>query len=659
MAPSDAASTSTNTQLQDTDTTAKVKIEPEAPLTVAQLAQLATNLSLVNVKEGPLDDATNNARLATPQPATPSEPEPFKSVKSEITIPQDAHYFVIRVTDEGDFLDARKSNVWPTNPLYDKVLRQLYSPTSNVFLIFTVFMSSEFCGIARMASDMMWVGERTIFDKSFLRQKFKLDSQVSYDSVKELTHEPMYKIIRKTGYKLTTEMGGTIHKMLVENQPEGESQPTLSLQTDVSDLSGLDPSFSQDTLMSEGRERQDDTLLQISSLFSNTSVMDVITQEEPATTTLRGTEDDEVSSSSSSKDLDSNPDTDMVALVDYASPKAALLRSPSLLARKRSISVDEDVDLSTEKKLANEDQLTRGRSPERAAELVDQQTEQEEEEKEILPLFGKEVSPPRVKSPEAEKRDSSPKRWSSSRRQSLPPPPRHRSPPPPPRRRSPPPPARNRSPPPPRRNRSPPPLRRRSPPPPRRRSPNPYRQPAYDRFGSVASTSSYGTPDSFGSPSPFPQRSKDPRDRSSTVYVFHTGDTPNHQRDRFDVPTDPRLLGRAIVPQKRPFEESPTAAVDAKDGVTSEEVDLPASVFPLEDDFDEDFSAGGARVGGAGPSSSLSSSSTMAGAGGPSAAIASEAPLPQIKSITLVPAGMSKSRRKKMRKEAMAKPLDF
>jgi hypothetical protein len=35
-------------------------------------------------------------------------------------------------------------------------------------------MSSEFCGIAKMASEMMWVGERTIFDKSALRQKFKL-----------------------------------------------------------------------------------------------------------------------------------------------------------------------------------------------------------------------------------------------------------------------------------------------------------------------------------------------------------------------------------------------------------------------------------------------------------------------------------------------------
>jgi hypothetical protein len=40
--------------------------------------------------------------------------------------------------------------------------------------------------------------------------------------VKELTHEPVYKIIRKNGHELTQDMGGAIHKLLVENQPEEE-----------------------------------------------------------------------------------------------------------------------------------------------------------------------------------------------------------------------------------------------------------------------------------------------------------------------------------------------------------------------------------------------------------------------------------------------------
>ncbi|KAG0373934.1 hypothetical protein BGX24_011052, partial [Mortierella sp. AD032] len=409
----DPTSTFTNCQLEDTIAISKIKVEPEAPPTLVQLTQLATNLSLVNVKEEPLD-ATNNILLETPQPATPNEPGESNPVEQEAIVPHDAHYFVIRVTDEGDFLDARKSCVWPTNPMYDKALRELYSPTSHVFLIFTVFMSSEFCGIARMASDMMWVGERTIFDKSKFRQKFKLEwvacSQVSYDSVKELTHEPVYKIIRKTGYKLTTNLGCTIHKLLVENQPEKEPQPPLSLQTEMSDISALDSSFNQDILMGENGEAQEDPILQINTLYWDTSDMDVDMHEEPATTTLKDKEDDEVSNASSSMDLVSDPDTARIALNDNATPMATLRRSPSLLARKRSISADEGADLSTEMELAKEDRLTRVRSPEQPIAQVEQKKKEDEEqgneenvEEEKL-LSGKEVlPPPRAKSPETEK----------------------------------------------------------------------------------------------------------------------------------------------------------------------------------------------------------------------------------------------------------------
>ncbi|KAF9905772.1 hypothetical protein EC991_001310 [Linnemannia zychae] len=650
MASSDTASTSTSNQLQDTDMTVRVKIEPEAPPTVAQLTQLATNLSLVNVKEEPLDDATNNTQLTTLQATIPSEPELSYHEQPEIVIPQDTHYFVIRVTDEGDFLDARKSNVWPTNPLYDKALRQLYSPTSRIFLIFTVFMSNGFCGIARMASEMMWVGERTIFDKSLLRQKFKLEwvacSYVSYDSVKMVTHEPVYKIIRKTGYKLTTEMGSAIHKILVENQPKEDPQLTLSLQTEISDFSALDTNLSQATLMDRGREHRDDSLLQISALPRDTSNMDDDIQKEQMPTVLGEKEDDDAKrTSSSTMDLDSDPGIDMVAF-----PRSTPPRSRSPLVRKRSISADEDTDLSTEKQLAYEDQLTRGRSPERGAERADLQTEEVEEYPHPPTRHHSPPSPRKISPPPPTKNRSPPPARNRS-----PPPARNRSPPPA-RNRSPPP-ARNRSPPPPRRNRPPPPPSQRSSSLPRRRSPPPYRQPAYDRAGSSTSTSSYGTSGTFRSTPPFPQRSKDPRDRSSTVYVFHTGSSPSHQRDQFNAPTDPRLSGRAIIPQKRPFDGSP-AAVDSKDGgVLSEEVDMPASVFPLEDDFDEDFSVGGT---GAGPSSSSSSSlSSAMVVRSHSAAVMSEAPPPQIKSITLVPAGMSKSRRKKLRKEALSKPLDF
>ncbi|KAG0283697.1 hypothetical protein BGZ96_011913 [Linnemannia gamsii] len=669
---------------EDPTTTTKIKLEPEDDPSLSQVVNASSPEEVVKQESPNPDDATKILREVS-QPATTTTRTTTTTTELGLPDPmeaevgaQDAHYVVIRVSDEVDFNDARKNS------------------TSQVFLIFTVFMSSEFCGIAKMASEMMWMGERTIFDKSTLRQKFKLQwvacSRVSYDSVKELTHEPVYKIIRKNGYELTQDMGGAIHKLLVENQPEEEPQLALALQE--ADNNALDistTSFSQDMLMGNSIDGQDGSTLLLDSMFRDTSDMDVDVSEPTAIGFNDKDKDDneydvDYGDDRSSMDLDSNPDVD-VALTEPASPKATLQRSPR--ARKRSISADENVDLSTELELAHEEreQWTRGRSSEPSyVERVDQETYDKEDrgelgEKEELEEEAKEVgkaeafirqdaSPIRARSPR--KHDPPPlltplhpslpsRRWSPSRRRS-PPPPRPRSSPPPRRRSSPPPPRRNRSPPPPRR-RSPPPLRRRSPPP-----PHYHRQPSYDRPGSVAtSTPYYG----FKSPPPFPQRSKDPRDRSVSTYVFHSGSGPNYQRDRFNnAPTDPRLSGNrsassSVIPQKRLYDETSGSLEDDKSGILGEGEfdDLPASVFPLADDDDDGMSGHFAPPAQAGnPTVAVGSSSSLAPMGGASSSTSTVPPAdppPQITSITLVPAGLSKSRRKKMRKEAFNKPLDF
>ncbi|KAF9143053.1 hypothetical protein BGX30_001503 [Mortierella sp. GBA39] len=676
------------TDLQGFTTSTNIKVEPEDPPALAQAAKASS--PEVAVKQEPLssDDATKFLPQAS-QPTIPSAPGLINPIEAEVGA-QDPHYIVIRVSDESDFNDARRSNVWNTNPMYNKALRELYSPTSQVFLIFTVFMSSEFCGIAKMASEMMWVGERTIFDKSNLRQKFKLQwvacSRVSYDSVKEFTHEPIYKIIRKNGYELPQDIGGGIHKLLVENQPEEEPQPTLALQEE--DSSALDiaaTSFSQDMLMGEDGDAQESPTLHLNSLFRDTSDMDV-DLPEPTTIDFRDKDEDQYQHENdvdsdeegSSMDLDSNLDI-AADLIEFPTPKATLLHRPP--ARKRSISADGDADLSMERALADEEQrqLIRDRSMEPTIERTDREADDEEKEGEDNEMekgeavSRRDVSPIRAKSPR--KLYSPPpsipsRRWSPSRRRS-PPPPQTRSS----RRRSPPPPtssSRYWSPPPPslRRNRSPPPPRRR---PPHRRSPPPppshYPQsPPYERSGLAASTSSsYG----FRSPPPFPQRSKDPRDRSASTYVFHTGSGPNYQRDRFsNAPTDPRLLvsrnaSSSVVPQKRPYDEQSGSMEDDKGTVLADAVDLPASVFPLADDADDgmgDHFISPTQPINPSATGASSSSSSSAAPGGPSSSTSttpSADPPLQITSITLIPAGMSKNRRKKMRKEALAKPLDF
>ncbi|KAF8948855.1 hypothetical protein BGZ47_002015 [Haplosporangium gracile] len=673
-------------ELEDSITTIKIKVEPEDPSTLAQAAEAPSPEVVVKQEPVSSDEATKILREAS-QRTTTSKPGLPDSMETEVGA-QDVHYFVIRVSDEVDFNDARKSNVWNTNPMYDKALRELYSPTSKVFLIFTVFMSSEFCGIAKMASEMMWVGERTIFDKSNLRQKFKLQwvacSRVSYDSVKEVTHEPVYKIIRKNGHELTQDMGSAIHKLLVENQPEEEPQPTLALQqAESSALDITSTSFSQHMLMSESADAQEGSTLHLNSLFRDSFDM-AVDLPGPATVDFQDKDKDEdeddvdYDDDGTSMDLDSNSHT-ADDLIEFPSPKATLPRSPRAL--KRSISADENADLSVELALANEERehSIRGHSMESASiERLEQKPEEREESKKEVgvkeedkememgeTVFRRDASPIRARSPR--KRDSPPpslplRRWSPSRRRS----------PPPPRRRSPPPSSsRNRSLPPPRRNRSPPPHRRRSPPPPRRKSPPPpsyyHQTPSYDRSRSATSTSNYY---GFRSPPPFPQRSKDPRDRSASTHIFHSGTGPNYQRDRFsNAPMDPRLSGNRsassnVVPQKRPYDETSGSMEDNKDGILANAVDLPASVFPLADDDEDGIGDHFAPpLQSVDPSAGASSSSSSYTAlGGPSSSTSTVAPVdppPQITSITLVPAGMSKSRRKKMRKEAYAKPLDF
>ncbi|KAG9066170.1 hypothetical protein KI688_001389 [Linnemannia hyalina] len=566
------------TDLQGFTTSTNIKVEPEDPPTLAQAAKASS--PEVAVKQEPLssEDATKFLPQAS-QPTIPSAPGLVNPMGAEVGA-QDPHYIVIRVSDEGDFNDARRSNIWNTNPMYNKALRELYSPTSQVFLIFTVFMSSEFCGIAKMASEMMWVGERTIFDKSNLRQKFKLQwvacSRVSYDSVKEFTHEPIYKIIRKNGCELPQDIGGGIHKLLVENQPEEEPQPTLALQED--DSSALDitaTSFSQDMLMGEGANAQESPTLHLNSLFMDTSDMDV-DLPEPTTNDFQDKDKDEDQDKDEGdvdSDEESHPENSIHLHLQFLQG-AGRLRDVDRLHRLKCDPLEGDhhrhqhhhpgTGPHHHHRFEGIDPLHRPVEDRHVADLhlhhhhitlSHLHTNDRDYQRLLLPATASGL--------------------------------RHRS--------------RN-----------------------------------------------------------------DPR-----ILEIDPRSGPNYQRDRFsNAPTDPRLLvsrnaSSSVVPQKRPYDEQSGSMEDDKGTILTDAVDLPASVFPLEDDADDGM--GGHFISPTQPinpsaTGASSSSSSSAAPGGPSSSTSttpSTDPPIQITSITLIPSGMSKSRRKKMRKEALAKPLDF
>ncbi|KAG0217568.1 hypothetical protein BGX33_010205 [Mortierella sp. NVP41] len=566
----------------------------------------------------------------------------------------DARYFLIRVSKESDFEDARRTNIWSTNPQYDDALRKAYTPASNVFLIFTQRLSREFCGIAKMVSEISWFGERTIFDRSRFRQKFKLQwigcSRVPYDRITILTHTPVHSIIRRHGEELNLPIGDAIHKLLVEYLPEDQRQPTAAstVPAGITVADATATSLSQDVSMDESKQDQGDQPLHINSLPIDDSHMDA-DMPEPARIVFRDKEDNASDDDSSSMDLDSNPDLSRIELPSH--PDTLRSESPKR-GRKRSRSADGDVDWSAELASSSIKQEqpadNRGRSLERST------TQLEKDDHARVDTLS---SPERYRSPSPpgperyggrSRSSPPPRRWSPSRNRS-PPPPRHRSPPP----------SRRRSLPPPR-NRSPPLSRRRSPPPPlsgQHYEPWTYHNPRQHQQ-QQQQQQQYGSSRSRSSPASS-QRSKDPRNRSSSVHVFHSGIPAADPRladygsKRHALPPRP---GQTI-PQKRPHDEDGDGKMEEMDGddVEASTASLMPSVFPLEDDDDDHFM---------GPAHSSAPSGSGSGSGaGPSFSAAgpsTTAPAPQIiTSVTLVPAGLSKRQKKKLRKEALSKPLNF
>jgi len=131
-----------------------------------------------------------------------------------------------------------------------------------------------------------------------------------------------------------------------------------------------------------------------------------------------------------------------------------------------------------------------------------------------------------------------------------------------------------------------------------------------------------------------------------------------------------------IIPQKRPFEETgvffrgvkkeePGVSRQAGPGTNpgaGSSSDVQVSVFPLEDDDDEDFAGHYFAPSGESSAASVAIGPSVAAAPvvEPSISDISTTAAPQmITRVQLVPAGLSKRQKKKLRKEAFSKPLDF
>ncbi|KAG0201505.1 hypothetical protein BGX28_005691 [Mortierella sp. GBA30] len=535
-------------------------------------------------------------------------------------------YFLMRCSKESDIEDARTTNTWPTNPIYDSVLRQAYSPSVSIYFIFTVRLAREFYGIARMASEIRWLTEKTIFDRSKYRQKM----QLQWISRSISTNEASPAHLDATDARTPDEVS-----METEPQQPEESREKALEQVE-NETREQDKEELLDKAQEQARERAPD----------ESSDMEIDMPLDMDHERAQGRRDSE----SSLMDLDSDTETPAtIELGGLALDAAAVREAPSdqSIAETQEL-VEKDIQKVKQEepskpsdgvslKTSNKE-LTRGRTllrfplPHKPVSRTVSSIPSP-----ILPpplavsahvhplppppspvaaRSKDELLPAIVRQPDKPARVTQKKSSSGARYHSPPPPvskPRYHSPPP----------RRNRSPPPPR-------SRNRSPPPPRNRSFN-GRLPPQPSYGS----SRHHSPPSYYSPRHY---------------------SPPRWREPIRAPADPRLaraqsvLGNpgadstsglpldevvSIIPQKRPLVPHAQQPAPGQDPYASatHDPDSDGDVCSPPHQPDEPADAGeGEGSGSATPAS---------------------APVP----IRLVPTGLSKTQRKKQRKLALQQPI--
>ncbi|KAF8983421.1 hypothetical protein BGZ46_010264 [Entomortierella lignicola] len=90
-------------------------------------------------------------------------------------------YFVMKIRGMNELEEAERDCMWPTNPVYDEALQHAYEASEAIYLVFTVNLTKEFCGIAKMISKISWFPEKTVFDRSRFRRRMKIQWLGSYN----------------------------------------------------------------------------------------------------------------------------------------------------------------------------------------------------------------------------------------------------------------------------------------------------------------------------------------------------------------------------------------------------------------------------------------------------------------------------------------------
>ncbi|KAF9365005.1 hypothetical protein BGX34_011764 [Mortierella sp. NVP85] len=164
-------------------------------------------------------------------------------------------YFLMRCKTLAEIEQASRTNLWPTHPTYHTKLQEAYKETQQVILVFTLREARTFCALARMASEIAWLPERTVFDRSIYRQRMQVEwiakgSKVDYDQIIDALHlaalqdhprPSLNTVIRRHGDELESATGRVIHELVLKDLPNRLRSSTKARETHAVRVEGASP----------------------------------------------------------------------------------------------------------------------------------------------------------------------------------------------------------------------------------------------------------------------------------------------------------------------------------------------------------------------------------------------------------------------------------
>ncbi|KAK3806355.1 MAG: YT521-B-like domain-containing protein [Benniella sp.] len=229
-------------------------------------------------------------------------------------------YFLMRCKTLAEIEQASRTNLWPTHPTYHTKLQEAYKEAPQVILIFTLREARTFCALARMASEIAWLPERTVFDRSIYRQRMQVEwlakgSKVGYDQIIDALHlaalqdhprPSLHTVIRRHGDELESATGRVIHELVLKDLPNRLGSSTKARETPAIQLEGassIDSIKSTEDII-EGTTSNDGVQVGLNTVAATEILISGILEREMSSMDISGLAPPDSAKDDDSSDMD-------------------------------------------------------------------------------------------------------------------------------------------------------------------------------------------------------------------------------------------------------------------------------------------------------------------------------------------------------------------